>query len=116
MIFSLSISWDTCFKIAVVTDSLMSLSFLPVPTGKVTFHRQVIKDSDVPKWSESQKQLPELHVASKGWIEDEEGLLQVCLTSTVQPINESSSSFAFVFTEVLIIEQPFHNIWLNGWH
>ena len=48
----------------------------PVPTGVLTFKRQVVRDG--PKWETSQATLTRLHVTSAGMIEDEgAGMLQV---------------------------------------
>ena len=49
-----------------------------VPTGNVTFHRQVIKKEDLPRWEKSSAPLRNLHVSSTGNIEDDGlGMLQV---------------------------------------
>lgn len=56
-----------------------------MPDGYVTFHRQVLKDSDVPKWSGSETCLTELYISSKGNIEDEQSLLQVVFATLYPP-------------------------------
>ena len=47
-----------------------------VPTGTITFRRQLVKD--FPEWEKSTKHLTKLHVTAEGTIEDEgSGMLQV---------------------------------------
>ncbi len=50
--------------------------FVAVPTGNVTFKRQLLKD--FPRWDQSQSDFTRVHVTSRGSIEDDGlGMLQV---------------------------------------
>lgn len=49
-----------------------------VPTGVVTYSRQLVPSNLYPNWSKSNKMLPHLYVSSEGTIEDDGfGLFQV---------------------------------------
>ena len=55
-----------------------------VPTGTVTFKRQLLKE--FPKWDQSNRQLTRVHVSSQGTIEDDGiGMLQVCIEQRFFP-------------------------------
>ena len=58
-----------------------------VPQGNLTYSRQVLKHHEFPKWEKCQNVFPQLHVSSRGTIEDDGcGMLQVCITwGTVLP-------------------------------
>jgi len=49
---------------------------LTVPTGVISFQRSVLSDEQKPNWFESKSKLCEVHIDSKGIIEDMCGLLQ----------------------------------------
>ena len=68
---------NVAFTFRVHSLNLFRFKLL-VPTGNITFHRQVINKEDFPKWEKSSASLTKLHVSSKGNIEDDGmGMLQV---------------------------------------
>ncbi|KAL1459238.1 hypothetical protein WDU94_011244 [Cyamophila willieti] len=68
---------------ACVTEKLKCLLnyFMRVtttePTGLVTYSRRYVPFTQLPQWSSSHSQLPDLFISSEGMIENQQGLLQV---------------------------------------
>ena len=51
-----------------------------VPQGNLTYSRHVLKQDKLPNWAKCDKHFPQLHVSSRGTIEDDgSGMLQVCI-------------------------------------
>ena len=83
-----------CMRVCVhacvyVCVCVLYMLLFVVPQGNITYSRQVVTQDKLPKWEKCRNVLPQLHVSSRGTIEDDgEGMLQVgktwLLTSTLE--------------------------------
>lgn len=66
-----------CLKTILYFSIYFHYYYIIAPLGKVTFSRRYLPANQLPKWCYSTKKLTKLIVQDKGYIEEQEGMLQV---------------------------------------